>query len=330
MPVVASPQDFRERTEELERASLSSWATLALETKGRDRYEADDPLCTVFQSDRDRITGCLPWRRLAGKSAVLPARAGRSRLDEALDVVRVARTLARALRLNEDLAEAVALGQPLGSTPYGPAGEEAVELATGQPYRREEQALRTVEQLCAGGAGLNLTWETRDGILHQRWEGPSASTLEGEVARFARRIVEVSSTIGDARTAGLPAEVPQALAGGHRQRLQRMCADVATSSRERPMLSMSPPLADAQQAVHDALAPRVRATADTAAAHARAVHCVASVAVFALEGGAAPGREPVDTSQEAVVDAVAGATDAELIARYRAAFEPRSAPPNAI
>jgi dGTPase len=325
---VAPNLEFRERTEELERASLSSWATLAVETKGRDRHEDPDPFRTVFQNDRDRILGSAEWRGLAYKTAVLPLHPGRTRLQEAVEVAQVARTLARALRLNEDLAEAVSLGQALGATPFAEAGEEALQTVTERVYRCEEQALRVVERLAGQGAGLNLTWETRDGILHRDWDGKPASTLEGEVARFARRIVGVSLDAQDALREGLlpvgrsePGPLTE-LGEAHPERIDRMITDVARESLDRPTLGMSTQVAELtehlSQAAREALAARPRALAD----RARAVHCVASVAVFLLEGGAPAGQTAHHPGPIEVIDEVAAATDAELIATYRSMFEP--------
>jgi dGTPase len=327
---VTPPLEFRERTEELERASLSSWATLAVETKGRDRHEDADPLRTVYQVDRDRILGCDAWRGLAHKTAALPTEAGRTRMDEALMVAQVARTLARALRLNEDLAEAVALGQALGATPFADAGVEALQVATERIYRSEEQALRVVERLADRGTGLNLTWETRDGILHRDWGGKPAATLEGEAARFARRIVAVALHVEDALHHGVLGATgePEAMDLGkdYDARVARLLTDVARGSVDRPELTMSAQTSARAEllsrAAQDGLAGRAAAIAE----HARAVHCVASVAVFRLEGGALAGASPASTEPVAVTDEIAAATDAELIATYRAMFEPESAP----
>lgn len=322
MPSVAWSCEYRERTEELERASLSSWATLALETKGRDRYEEPDPLRTVFQADRDRIAASDGWRALAGKAAWLPAGSARTRLAEAMEVVAVARCLSRALRVNEDLTEAIAMAQPLGSTPFATAGEEALGLALEEPYRHEEHALTVVERLEGAGMGLNLTWETRDGLLHQAWEGPRAATLEGEVARFARHIVTSSAIVQRLRSAP-SAVVPHGLADvlddSHGARLDRATADVADRSSDRPELSLGAALTDCYAQARAAEARWLESDPAFASRHARAVHCVASVAVYHRTGG----REPLSSAE--TVARVAGSTDAELIATYRAQYEPTGA-----
>jgi dGTPase len=316
---VDHPEHLRERTEERERAHLSSWATLALETKGRDRYETDDPLRTVFQADRERIAGSRAWVALAGKSAVLPRRVGRTQMDEALTVVAVARDLARALRLNEDLTEAIALGQALGMTAHAAAGAEGLWMATGDPYRPEEQALRVVERLSGDGAGLNLTWETRDGILHHRWDGPVPATLEGAAVRLARRAVEVSARIDDAAALGvgvgdgLPAPAADLVRAGAAARLDGMLLGAARASVDRPELGFGDVLTAILDATHAACEAALQGTAAWLDAHARAVHVMASLAVVELEHG---------TGVRGVVDALTACTDAELLARYRAALEP--------
>lgn len=322
MPVVARSSEYRERTEELERASLSSWATLALETKGRDRYEEPDPLRTAFQADRDRVASSDAWHALAGKVARIAEDRRRTRLREAVEVVAVARTLARALRLNEDLTEAIALGQPLGATPFAEAGAEGLELALDRAYRHEEQALAVVERIEGAGAGLNLTWEVRDGILHQAWDGPPAATLEGEAARFARRIVEISemgARLDDKALAEGPWRGLQALGGSRAERVARATADVADRSLDRPELSLSPFVADCYAGIAAADARRREADPYVGNERARAFHCVASVAVFHLSGGAEP------LSHHDTVSRVAGSTDAELIATYRSMYEPSGA-----
>jgi dGTPase len=328
---VTPPLEYRERTEELERASLSSWATLAAETKGRDRYEDADPMRTAFQIDRDRILGCEAWRGLAHKAAVLPIERARTRMHEAIEVAQVARTLARSLRLNEDLTEAVALGQALGATPFAAAGEEAIEATTDRMYRPEEQALRVVERLAGAGGGLNLTWETRDGILHRDWDGEQAATLEGEVVRFARRIVAVNLDLEDALRHGLMGRMAAGsymakLGDDHAARLARLLTDVARESIDRPELALSSQVAEAVDVLHAEARTELRLRPLALAEHARAVHCVASVMVFRLQGGAVAGQHAAAADPVTVTDEVAGTTDAELIATYRTMFEPSGAP----
>src|SRR5947209_2392645 len=202
--VAGSP---RERTERIERETLSSRAVLAAETKGRDREEEPHPLRTAFQRDRDRILHAKAFRRLAHKTQVFLAPEGdhfRVRLTHTLEVTQIARTIARALELNEDLTEAICLGHDLGHTPFGHLGEDVLSEFLGRRFRHNEQSLRIVDCLEMRGGrprgapqgagskpGLNLTWEVRDGIVNHTWSMPSPATLEAQIARFADRIAYV-------------------------------------------------------------------------------------------------------------------------------------------
>src|SRR2546423_8023596 len=171
----------RERNEEIERRTLSDRAVLSSETKGREREEPPHPLRTAFQRDRDRIVHSKAFRRLKHNTQVFIAPEGdhyRVRLTHTLEVSQIARTVARALRLNEDLTEAIALGHDLGHTPFGHLGEEALTPFLGRPFRHNEQSLRVVDHLERDGRGLNLTWEVLDGMLHHPWSMPPPSTLE--------------------------------------------------------------------------------------------------------------------------------------------------------
>ena len=174
---------IRENMEELERTNLSSFATLSENSKGRDRKEAQCDIRPVFQRDRDRILHCKSFRRLMHKTQVFLAPRGdhyRTRLTHTLEVSQNARTIAKALRLNEDLVEAIALGHDLGHTPFGHAGERVLNEICQDGFKHNEQSVRVVEKLEKDGAGLNLTWEVRDGILnHQTSRMPS--TLEGKI-----------------------------------------------------------------------------------------------------------------------------------------------------
>jgi dGTPase len=312
---VEPPAAFRERTEDLERASLSSWATLSTETKGRDRYEPEDPLRTAFQVDRERIRCSAAWTRLAGRSATLPARAGRTVLDEATEVVVVARLLARALRLNEDLAEAVATGHRLAAPPYAEAGAEGLRLALGTVPDEAELAVAVVERRAA----LNLTWETRDGILHQGWDGPRPATLEGDAARFAKRIVGLCAGFDDVAALGGSVRVEpwttSLLGADHGQRIERLVVDLARTSADRHELTFSPAVARALDVAVGGVVDALTTASDRMAAHARAVHCVASLAVHESE------RRPDALPAEIALD-VCTSTEAEILGRYRAAFEP--------
>ena len=233
----------RERTEQIERDTLSPFAVRSAESKGRERDEAPDPLRTGFQRDRDRIVHAKAFRRLKHKTQVFLAPEGdhyRVRLTHTLDVSQIARTAARALRLNEDLTEAIALGHDLGHTPFGHLGEQALTPFLGRPFRHSEQSLRVVDYLENDGEGLNLTWEVRDGIVHHPWSMPPPSTLEAQVVRFADRIAYINHDIDDAVRAGVldPSELPagsrsRSSAHTHAERINTLVTDLVATSDGR-------------------------------------------------------------------------------------------------
>src|SRR5437773_11715948 len=196
----------RDRIEEIERRTLSDRAVLSAESKGREHDEPPHPLRTAFQRDRDRIVHAKAFRRLKHKTQVFIAPEGdhyRVRLTHTLEVSQIARTAARALGLNEDLTEAIALGHDLGHTPFGHLGEQALTPFLGRPFRHNEQSLRVVDHLENDGRGLNLTREVRHGILHHPWSMPPPSTLEATIVRFADRIAYVNHDVDDAIRAGV-------------------------------------------------------------------------------------------------------------------------------
>jgi dGTPase len=233
VPVVS----IRERIEAQEAALLCPGAARSAESRGRERPEEPHPLRTAFQRDRDRILYSKAFRRLAHKTQVFLAPEGdhyRVRLTHTLEVVQVARTIARALRLNEDLAEAICLGHDVGHTPFGHLGEEVLTEFLGRPFHHSEQSLRILDVLEPHGTerGLNLTWEVRDGILNHTWSMPQPSTLEAKVARYADRIAYVNHDIDDALRAGvlspgdLPAETRRLLGATSSERIDAMVGAV--------------------------------------------------------------------------------------------------------
>lgn len=336
LPVKPVPA-VRERTEDYERASLSTWATLASETKGRDRFEEPDPLRTAFQVDRDRILDSEAFQRLEAKTYLViapPGAAGgrrvRVQLRHTLDVARIARTVARALRLNEDLAEAIALGHDLGYTPFGPAGEEALSGLSDEPFRHSEQGLRVVERLEGGAQGLNLSWEVRDGILHHSAALPSPATLEGQVVRLCDICAAALHDLGAALDAGvitlgdLPALVAEVLGATHEQRVTTLVHDAVATSLDTPEIALSPPVREAHAALERFLGERLHGTVPARAERDRAVHCLSSLALFYLENeGQLPeayrGGEPLAVR---VADRLAAMTDGEALREFTRVFLP--------
>ena len=192
---------------------LSPYAALSAKTKGRMHPEKDDDFRTAFQRDRDRIIHCKSFRRLKHKTQVFISPVEdhyRTRLTHTLEVSQIARTLARALRLNEDLTEAIALGHDLGHTPFGHAGEfvldDILKENYGKRFLHNEQSLRVVEVIERDGRGLNLCWEVIDGIKRHTPDDPQPATLEGQIVRLADRIAYLRHDIEDAIRAGVLTE----------------------------------------------------------------------------------------------------------------------------
>ncbi|MBP3628587.1 MAG: deoxyguanosinetriphosphate triphosphohydrolase, partial [Anaerotignum sp.] len=201
--------------EELEEKMLGQYAAKSVNTKGRQKEEEKCDLRTDFQRDRDRIIHCKSFRRMKHKTQVFISPEGdhyRTRLTHTLEVSQIARSIARALRLNEDLTEAIALGHDLGHTPFGHAGERKLDelCRDSGGFAHNEQSLRVVERLEKDGRGLNLTWEVRDGILNHRTSG-SPSTLEGKIVQLSDKIAYTNHDIDDAIRAGMlrPRDIPR-------------------------------------------------------------------------------------------------------------------------
>ena len=239
---------IRDRLERLERQTLSPRATLSSQTRGRERAPTPDDMRTEFQRDRDRILHCKSFRRLKGKTQVFLSPVGdhyRTRLTHTLEVTQVARTIARGLRLNEDLAEAIALGHDLGHTPFGHAGEDALSRLIEGGFQHRVQSRRVVEVLEHEGQGLNLCWEVRDGIEHHSGKVRPA-TPEGACVHLADRIAYVNHDIDDAERAGiltpdrLPREAIRVLGASNGERIERMVRSVIEWSEDREEIAMEP------------------------------------------------------------------------------------------
>ena len=240
----------REERHELEKTMLSPNASFAVLSKGRRRDEPECEIRTCFQRDIDRITHSNSFRRLKHKTQVFLQPEGdhyRTRLTHTLEVSRIGRTIARALRLNEDLTEAIALGHDLGHTPFGHAGERALNeiLCSDGGFRHNEQSLRVVDVLEKEGHGLNLTHEVKNGILCHTGEA-KPDTDEGKVVRIADRIAYVNHDVDDAIRAGiicesdLPAEIVAALGKTNSERINALILDLIGQSRKSGVISLSP------------------------------------------------------------------------------------------
>lgn len=240
---------------ERERETLSPYAFLTANTRGRDYDYTPCEMRTEFQRDRDRIIHCQSFRRLMNKTQVFLAPVGdhyRTRLTHTLEVTQIARIIARALRLNEDLTEAAALGHDLGHTPFGHAGEAAMQELFSPEFTHYKQSLRVVEKLENNGKGLNLTWEVRDGIVNHTGKH-MASTLEGVIVKFADRIAYINHDIDDACRAGIlqpediPADLRKVLGETHGQRINKMVSSVIRASTDVPEIRMEPEVLDATE-----------------------------------------------------------------------------------
>lgn len=257
---------IRERLEQRERETLAPQAARSADSRGRLRPEPEDDVRPAFQHDRDRIIHSKAFRRLKHKTQVFFAPAGdhyRTRLTHTLEVSQIARTIAKVLRLHEELTEAIALGHDLGHTPFGHAGERVLDSLVPGGFRHYEQSLRIVDVLENDGRGLNLTWEVRDGIgRHSKGKGGSpigadpgsrAATLEGQIMRVADLIAYVNHDIDDAIRAGvldearLPREAVDVLGRSSSARIARMVKDVVTETQAGAMteIRMSDAVLDA-------------------------------------------------------------------------------------
>ena len=344
---------IREQTEELEAQLLSPRAARAAHSRGRDRDEPKCPLRTDFQRDRDRIIHCKSFRRLTYKTQVFIAPEQdhyRTRLTHTLEVAQIARTIARALRLNEDLTEAIALGHDLGHTPFGHAGEEALD----QVYRRFdpdahfshwEQSRRVVEVLENDGRGLNLTWETRDGIArHSKGQEdlPRASarlpadlptTLEGKIVMFADRIAYVNHDIDDAIRAGLislpdlPQRCLRVLGETHSQRITSMVADLVEHTADGEQVAMGDEVLAATNELKDFLFERVYGGAGAPEGLEKVAEVVGNLFRYYMANPEElpSGRSAGETAKQLarrVCDHVAGMTDRYAKQQFIAHFLP--------
>ncbi|MDE3095713.1 MAG: deoxyguanosinetriphosphate triphosphohydrolase [Chloroflexota bacterium] len=343
-------ESVRQRLEARER-ELAPAAVRSAESRGRERPEPPSDMRTEFQRDRDRIIHSKAFRRLKHKTQVFIAPAGDhyvTRLTHTLEVAQIARTIARALDLNEDLTEAIALGHDLGHTPFGHAGEQALGELLPEGFRHNEQSLRIVELLEASGAGLNLTWEVREGILkHSKpregmfreleerhwspveWGAPLASTLEGQIVRLSDSVAYLNHDIADAVRAGLlrpddlPANARRVLGETHAQRIDTLVSDVVDASWDAalhrrgggamPPVRMSDEVAAAADELRDYLFENVYLWEERLAEAARARRVIEFLWEHFLrepaELDASEYTRPEDALTRRIADYVAGMTD---------------------
>jgi dGTPase len=304
-----------------EAATLSPFAVRSADSRGRERPEPPCALRPAFQRDRDRILHCKAFRRLKHKTQMVLSPGGdhyRTRLTHTLEVAQVARTLARALFLNEDLAEAIALGHDLGHTPFGHMGERTLDKLMPRGFAHNQQSLRVVDIL-EGDGGLNLTWEVRNGIVHHSGDVHPA-TLEGACVHLADRIAYINHDIDDAIRAGalrltdVPAECLRVLGDTHAGRINTMVCDVVRESAGKGEIRMSQMVGQATDTLRDFLFQQVyyspwKRTEEEKAAYvleALVAHCLANPTCMPPEYVAISEQEG---PHQAVCDFVACMTD---------------------
>ncbi len=328
-------ETIRERTENREKEFLSAFAALSCETKGRKREEPPCEIRTAYQRDRDRIIHCPAFRRLKHKTQVFlaPERDHyRTRLTHTLEVSQIARTIARALQLNEDLTEAVALGHDLGHTPFGHAGERALDRCYSEGFRHYEQSVRVVELLEKHGAGLNLTREVIDGIrCHTK--GQAAETWEGRVVRIADKIAYMNHDIDDAIRAGIlkETEIPPHILGrlgsSKSERISIMIGSVIEGSGED--IAMTPDIAEVFTLLHTFLFDTVYIHKEAKGEEHKAESLIVSLFEHYTkkpEELPAEFKKIIETEgvARAACDYIAGMTDRYAVYTYQNLFVPKA------
>jgi dGTPase len=328
--------EIRQITEQRENLILAPYAAKSANSLGRLWPEQECAVRTAFQRDRDRILHSKAFRRLKHKTQVFIQPEGdhyRTRLTHTLEVSQVARTIARGLLLNEDLTEAIALGHDLGHTPFGHAGERALNQLVPGGFQHNEQSLRVVDTL-EKERGLNLTLEVRDGIrCHTGLDQPR--TLEGAVVRLADRIAYINHDIDDATRAGLlqieaiPGHILDTLGHRHSQRIHTMVLDVIMNSQGRGEICMSSPVAKAMDELRDFLFAHVYVGSEAKRDEGKAEQMIGMLYQTYLRQ---PNLLPFpyqqicrqESAERAVVDYIAGMTDRFIISQFEQMFIPEA------
>jgi dGTPase len=339
--------EIRQQLEQREREILAPQAAKSADSRGRLRREPEDPVRPAFQRDRDRVIHSKAFRRLKHKTQVFFAPAGdhyRTRLTHTLEVSQIARSIAKVLRLNEELTEAIALGHDLGHTPFGHAGERVLDSLIPGGFNHYEQSLRIVDVLENDGRGLNLSWEVRDGIARHS-KGKSglpvgadpahrASTIEGQIARVADIIAYVNHDIDDAVRAGLlreselPAVRTEVLGRSSSERIGRMVTDVVVQTLEGGMaeIRMSDPVLEATVGLRSFLFEAVYENEVATAEFGKAVGILGGLWEKLRQRPGEyldPGTLESDGLDVAVKDFLAGMTDRYAVALYEQLFIPK-------
>lgn len=336
---------IREQREALEEHILSPAAQKSGKSKGRIHDELKDGIRTDFQRDRDRIIHSKAFRRLKHKTQVYISPEGdhyRTRLTHTLEVSQIARTICCALRLNEDLVEAIALGHDLGHTPFGHIGEDVLNGLNPQGFRHYEQSIRVVDFLESKTTrtGLNLTWEVRDGIVNHTGDR-EAHTLEGKVIKYADRIAYINHDIDDSIRAGvlqekdLPVELTEVLGNRRSVRINTMVMDLITESLRTGEITMSKDVYTATMALRKFMFDRVYFNSQVKEEESKAHYVISHLFHYFLEyPEALPsshtrlyerlGDEQRVTDAQMVTDYIAGMTDTYVSRQFQTLFLPKS------
>ncbi|WP_297212452.1 MULTISPECIES: deoxyguanosinetriphosphate triphosphohydrolase [Thermodesulfovibrio] len=334
--------NLREQYQQIEKVFLHPKAKLSAETKGRLREEAEDDIRTPFQRDRDRIIHSKAFRRLKHKTQVFFSPQGdhyRTRLTHVLEVAQIARTIARALRLNEDLTEAIALGHDLGHTPFGHAGEAILRELHPGGFEHYQQSLRVVDILEKDGQGLNLTFEVRDGIVkHSKGRGKilsdAPSTLEGQIVRIADIIAYLNHDLDDAIRSGIlkfsdiPTEFFRVFGDRHSKRIDTMVRDVifTTINNDYEQISISREIEECIYSFRDFLFERVYYNELVIREFNKAKRVLESLYNYYLENPHLLNAEELSEKEihRKICDFIAGMSDRYAIHTFEKIFIPKS------
>ena len=330
--------NIRESMEQRELELLSPYAAHSGHSRGRERQEEECDVRTVYQRDRDRILHCKAFRRMKDKTQVFLAPQGdhyRNRLTHTLEVSQIARTIAKALRLNEDLVEAIALGHDLGHTPFGHAGEKALDEIHPGGFAHYRQSIRVVQVLEKNGEGLNLTWEVIDGIRNHKTSG-RPSTLEGQIVRLSDKIAYINHDIDDAIRGGIlreediPKKYTDVLGTSVKGRLNTLVHNVIINSVDRPVIQMSEEVHEAMQGLRVFMFENVYRNPVAKKEEGKAIHMITNLYEFYIKN---PEFLPEQSQNmlkkgeelsRVVCDYIAGMTDTYAVKKFTEFFIPES------
>ncbi len=328
---------IREKTEEAEYLTLSRFACRSRETLPRDIPEEKCIIRTEYQRDRDRILHSKAFRRLKDKTQVFLSPQGdhyRTRLTHTLEVSQIARTIARALKLNEDLVEAIALGHDLGHTPFGHEGETVLNRINPSGFVHCDQSVRVVEMLENGGKGLNLTKEVRDGILNHRSSG-NPSTLEGQVVQISDKIAYIHHDMDDATRAGIitedsiPVTLRIALGATAKERLNRLICDIIENSIDKPKICQSKEIKKAMLSMRKIMFERVYYGSEAKTENQKVERLLTALYEYYISRPEKMSSEYLELLKKGedrskvVCDYISGMTDQYAIHVFNELYEPR-------